>query len=295
MVLRRALTLLATALAVPLLGGCAGEPDGAELHEVYVLLDRESRAEYTLVTSDYRGKPTLPMAIDADEPVILRGDEKGAPESERYEPGTLLYMSAGAGREILQVGKDVRADRLVVRGSEEAAEELALLLGGSSTPRGDDLWNVTAPDIYTRTSFMEAPQGVLDVLPDSSFDVGDIEPPEPVNPAIVGSAGARYAADLASAEPGRREALVVGIYATADAALTLDASGRYSLRDRCASPEEMPKEGRYHVADGVVILQPEKGPAMSLAIEKDSLILPSGDGLRSVEPGWALAMEGGPK
>lgn len=293
MVHRPLFALVFAASSVASLAGCAMDADAPGEEDGFILLDRQAKEALFIEVDGFEGAPKLPLAVAAGETIHLK-TKGGEARSIQSEPGKLAYIhdvdDVNGQVEWLAVGRDARSDRLVVHASEASARELALLLGATAAPRGDGLWNLTTPDIFTKTSYMDAPEGLLEALPDAAINTGDIDLDAAPGSALLGpssSLGSGADADALDSAPGRREALFVGLYTSASSALRLDASGRFSLRDRCSGEA---KEGFYYADDGRIVLQSRGGSPISLAIDidKQTLVPPSGDRLRTLDPWWVL-------
>jgi hypothetical protein len=268
----RRLAAAAPLVLAALTGGCtqgADAPGGAG----YVLLDHAAREVTTLEQDGWEGAPLLPVALDAAEPVTLRG-----PDGERsvaLKAGMLAHVR-GAGGEIawLAVGEDIRDDRLLVHGTEAAATQLADWIGGERAARVDGLWSVSAPDILERGSFLQAPDGILEVLPDTSLEVDELIPRSALDGAILGPGAmpVEGGAPAGGRPVGSAEAELVGVYAAGNKALWLDAAGGFSLEDRCTG--EVVRAGRFFAVDDRVVLQSAGNAPMVLGRDRDRLILP---------------------
>ena len=191
------------------------------------------------------------------------------------QPGMLAHVRGAAGEiDWLEVGEDIRDDRLLVHGTEAAAAELATWIGGEPSARGDGLWMVTASDILDRGSFLEAPAGILEALPDASLSLGALVPESPLDPAVF-AAPSLVAGGEALARPvGSDEAELVGLYAAGLTALWLDAAGGYSMEDRCTG--EVVGAGRFYAVQDRVVLQPSRGALIVLGRLQDRLVHPGG-------------------
>lgn len=268
----RGVALAASLVAAPLAGGCAQatDPPGSS---GYVLLDRVARGALTVAQDGWEGAPLLPVALDASEPAMLRGAE--GERSVELQAGMLAHVRGVAGEiDWLEVGEEIRDDRLLVHGTEAAAAELALWIGGERAARGDGLWIVSAEDILDRGSFLQPPEGVLEILPDASMQLGDLGPGSIPGPGILGP-GAIVGEDDPAARPvGSVEAGLVGVYAAGVRMLWLDAAGGYSLEDRCTG--EVLGAGRFFAVEDRVVLQPGRGALVVLARDQDRLVHPGG-------------------
>ncbi|WP_437927214.1 hypothetical protein WMF37_50710 [Sorangium sp. So ce291] len=280
----------ARALLCPALlaAGCA-QPAEDPGSTGYVLLDRAARGRWTVASDGWEGAPVLPVALDVQETALLRGPD-GA-ELLELRGGTLAHVR-GAEGEIrwLAVGEEARGDRLVLRASNAAAAELAALVGGEVAARGDDLWTLTAPDLLDRGSFLDAPGGVLEVLPDTQRDPGALDALAPLDERLSAlapldarislgtpAAGPASAGDAApgAPDPGRAEAEVVGLYAAELQTLLLDASGGFTLEDRCTG--EVLATGKYLAVADRVVLRSAVGEPIVLGRDREKLF----------HPGWA--------
>ena len=263
--------LWASLLAAPLLGGCtqATEPAGTT---GYVLLDRGARDALTLAQEGWEGAPLLPVALDVGEPVSMRG--LSGERAIELQPGMLAHVRGAAGEiDWLEVGEEIRDDRLLVHGTEAAAAELATWIGGEPSARGDGLWMVTASDILDRGSFLQAPEGILEVLPDASLSLGDLVPESPLDPAIF-AAPSLVGGEAVARPVGSVEAELVGIYTAGLTTLWLDAAGGYSMENRCSG--EVVGSGRFYAVQDRVVLQPSRGALIVLGRVQDRLIHPGG-------------------
>lgn len=286
----RALFAAPPLLLALFLSGCAslGPPDD-EVPDGYVLLDRDARKTISLEVDGWEGAPILPVATPARSKFTLNV-LGGRTIDLIAEPGVLAHVHADAVVELVELGSEIRSDRLLLHGSELAVRDVALLVGGSIAARGDGLWNLTTPDIFLKASHLEESDGLIEALPDTAIDTGDVEIDAAGPSSIIGLDPDAASDDPDSAAPGRREALFVGVYTSAASTLLLDASGRYSLTDRCTG--KTAREGHYYVSGGRVVLQSKGEPPIAYAADIDTLMPPSGDRLRAFEPSWALAAPG---
>lgn len=257
--------------------GCV-QPTDPEGSTGYVLLDREARGALTLAHDGWEGAPVLPLALnvdDVEEPVTLRGADG---ETLLLLRGGHLAHVRGAAGEVswLEVGSEARADRLVLHGDEAAVAELAERVSGKAALRGDGFWSLSAPELLDRTSFLNPPEGVMEVLPETRMDLGGLEDDSSsaVRSALVGSLVAATG-DGASALTGAAEAELVGLYQAGTRSLLLDASGGFTLEDRCTG--EAIAAGRYYAIEGRVALAASPGSApIVMAREGDTLLHPGG-------------------
>ncbi|WP_437655824.1 hypothetical protein [Sorangium sp. So ce1182] len=270
----------ARALLCPALlaAGCAQpaeDPDATG----YVLLDLAARRRWTVASDGWEGAPVLPVALDVQEPALLRGPD-GA-ELLELRGGTLAHVRGAAGEiRWLALGEEARGDRLVLRASGAAAAELAALVGGEVAAHGDGLWALTAPELLDRASFLDAPGGVLEVLPDTQRDPGALDALAPLDARIslgTPAAAPASAGDVApgAPDPGRAGAEVVGLYAAELQTLLLDASGGFTLEDRCTG--EVLATGTYLAVADRVVLRSTVGEPIVLGRDREKLF----------HPGWA--------
>ncbi|WP_437590218.1 hypothetical protein [Sorangium sp. So ce1000] len=258
--------------------GCA-QPIDAPDATAYVLLDPAARARWTVASDGWQGAPVLPVALDVQEPAVLRGPERAKPIALR---GGMLAHVRGAEGEVrwLALGDEARDDRLTLDASEAAAAALAALVGGEIAARRDGLWTLTAPDLLERGSFLEPPEGVFEVLPYLQRDPGE---PAAFVPSAAQDALDALAAVPAAAggsargalEPGSAEAELVGLYAAGPRTLLLDASGGFTLEDRCTG--EVVASGAYSAAGDRVVLRSVGAAPIVLGRHQDRL----------TQPGWA--------
>ena len=256
--------LLALALAAA--AGSTGCAAGAEGPDVvgYVLLDRDARAVGRLSQSDWQGSPVLPVALDAAEPVAFASPTGRTVFDLR--PGMLAHVHGAAGSvDWLHVGDDMSPDRLRVYGSQESATDLARRLAGNVEGGADGLWTVTAPGILDRASFLQPPDGVVEVAPDAQLAAA----PKIARQAILGPVGALPQGEA----EGVRQAMVVGVYTSGQRALFLDASGGFSLEDACSG--DVLGRGRFRTDGDHVVLDSDAAP-MVLAWDAGELRDPGG-------------------
>ncbi|WP_437676716.1 hypothetical protein [Sorangium sp. So ce131] len=283
---------LAFSLLCPALlsAGCA-QPTGAPDETAYVLLDPAARAHWTIVSDGWQGAPVLPVALDVQESALLRSAGHTRPLDLR---GGMLAHVRGAEGEIrwLAVGEEARDDRLTLRASDAAAAALAALVDGEITTRRDGFWTLTAPDLLERGSFLDPPGGVIEALPETPRDLRDGAALAPsasqaALDALAGLSGAAGRGDPGAPEPGGAEAELVGLYTAELRTLLLDASGGFTIEDRCTG--EVLATGKYSAAGDHVTLRAAEGAPIVLGRDEDKL----------VHPGWAdfapLAPEPSPR
>lgn len=213
-----------------------------------VLLDREARAAGQLSHEGWHGAPALPVSLDAGEPVAFSSPAGRVVFDLR--PGAIAYLhGAGGAIEWLRLGEDVGADRLRVHATKEVAADLAKRLAGRVESGADGVFTITAPDLFERASFLEAPAGITDVVPDylgamqkgdrssGSFAIPDLE---------------RVAALPEGASEAARQAMLVGVYTAGNDAIILDADGGFTLEDACSG--DPIDRGRYHTEGDRIVL-----------------------------------------
>ena len=141
--------------------GC-GAPDAAT--SSFAVVDQQARdAGFAIEAAGTVSDAKLPLAFDASQRVSLVGPD--TEESLEADPGELVYVH-GENAEVtrLVIGQDVDADRVWVEGSREAADELALRLGGALRLDGDR-WQLAAPDALAACAAESAPLGLLGIEP----------------------------------------------------------------------------------------------------------------------------------
>lgn len=283
---RGSLPRLALLLSALLAAGCVQSPDSPDATS-YLLLDRAARAHFTVERDGWEGAPVLPVALDTEEPALLRGPEGVQLLDLR---GGMLAHVRGADGEIewLALGEEARDDRLALHASEAGAAALAELIAGEATPRGDGLWTLEAPDVLERGSFLEVPEGVLEALPDTRPDLGDLAelPPSAgvARGALLAPAAVVPAEDgpRGAAEPGQAEAELVGLYVAELRTLLLDASGGFTFEDRCSG--QVLATGRYFAVDDRVVLKSTEQAPIVLGLDRGRLIHPGGAEFALLEP-----------
>ncbi|WP_437609832.1 hypothetical protein WMF20_00890 [Sorangium sp. So ce834] len=270
---RRGLFLVLSLLGpAPLSAGCArpiDAPDGT----AYVLLDPAARARWTVESDGWRGAPVLPVALDAAEPALLRGP--GGAEVLELRGGMLAHVRGGGGEvRWLAVGEEARDDRLTVRASEAAAAALAALVDGEITARRDGLWTLAAPDLLERGSFLEPPAGVIEALPDTPRDRAAFTPSasQDALDALAAPAAAAAGSAAGTQEPGSAEAELVGLYAAGLRTLLLDASGGFTIEDRCTGA--VIATGAYSAAGDRVMLRSPGAAPIVLGRDRERLLHP---------------------
>jgi hypothetical protein len=260
-------TLAATSVA------CTA-PTGPPESTAYILLDQETRRTTRVTAEGWTGSPVLPLGVEASAAITVSGPRGSY--TPRLRAGAVAYVHAsGASIEWLELGRDVRRDRLLVRGSEEAATDLAARLAAEIAPDGDGTFRLTASDIFDRASFMVPSDAIVEALPDV-----DATPSEgPSSPALAVAMPTLPPALLP--QPHVHDVSLVGVYASKNQLLFLDASGGFTLQDSCDG--SMTMEGRYYPAEGKVVLLGEGEPLL-LARQGDVLARPDGPPLTWVVP-----------
>lgn len=239
-------------LALAIIAGCQ-TPEGGG---AYVLADHEARVAGVAVEVNGMDltAPT-PVRVHPDDDVRIYIDDLVI--ETFVGPGELLQIK---GTEVVSglLGEDVAAGVMTVNGSEDAAEELVWLTGATLR---DDL--VFAEHLYELMADLDAPEGLIEVAPlspdESPVGSGAHAQIEPL-PALTGHGKPHtvsvshvmtgFFADDAQpkpitgeASPGlgtsgelHRDPLHVGVYASPDSCLILDASGNAGP---CAGPRHM--------------------------------------------------------
>ncbi len=261
-------------LAISCLSGCTANSE-ASGETAYILLDTAARRGGALVVDTWTGKPTLPIAVEVDERVVFQGS--GEPIGIDGTPGTLTLIRGADGKvDSQRVGRDLRDDAVLVHGTAAGVAELALLLGADASMSSDGLWLLEAPDILDRGSFLDVPDGIVEVVPaplaadaeataleDGRFDILPIP--------LLDAEGQRMD-DLAA-----EESLVVGLYGIGDRVLLLDASGRATELSPCSATPLA--SGVFHVVGGrVTVSFPGTSPTV-FTRDGDALVEPGGDTL----------------
>ncbi len=174
--------------------GCQGaEKEGSG----YLLLDREARAAgFAVESGNVRAAPVLPVELTSDTELSLTGPTGRVALSGA--DGELLHVRGAQGKiESREIGGDVEPDRLVLEGTEEAASALATALGGELTEAGDGRWELQADGALADSSRVEAPNGLLQILPaEPSAEL------EPVEAPADGAAAAMLGAGLEATHAG---------------------------------------------------------------------------------------------
>jgi hypothetical protein len=234
------------------LGGATGCTAGTDEPGAvgYVMLDQEARAAGALSQDTWAGSPLLPVGLDATEQVTFASPAGRTVFEPR--PDALAYVHGRGGSiEWLRLGADVGEDRLRVYGTKEAAAQLAQRLVGRVEGGGDGLWTIVAPDILARGSFLRVPDGITEVAPERTLSARSLELSGMEKMAVLGPA-----APLPEGEPEAvRQAAVVGVYASGQSALVLDADGGFSLEDACSG--DVVGRGRFRTEGDRIVLSGE--------------------------------------
>lgn len=280
---RRGLFLAFSLLCPALLSAGCSQPIDAPDATAYVLLDPAARARWTVASDGWQGAPILPVALDVEETAVLRGPEGAARIALR---GGMLAHVRGAEGEIrwLALGEEARDDRLTLHASKAAAAALAALVGGEISRRRDGMWTLTAPDLLERGSFLDPPEGVIEALPDAQRDPGEPAAfaPSAAQDALDALAAVPAAARGGALEPGSAEAELVGLYAAGLRTLLLDASGGFTLEDRCTG--EVVATGQYSAAGDRVMLRSAGAASIVLDRDRDRLVQPGGSAFAPLAP-----------
>ena len=140
------------------LAACGGRAEGPS---AYVLLDGDAReAGLRLEVGGRAMAPLLPLALRPEEEVALLTPSGRLPVALAAEELTWLH---GADATLERAA--ITRDRLLVDGDEHAVRLLAEMLGGSAGPLPDGAYALSAPDLYERASFLDAPAGVREARP----------------------------------------------------------------------------------------------------------------------------------
>ena len=246
----------------PLLAAILGCGGPSPENTAYVLIEEEARAAgYGMSAGAFQGSPVLPIAVDLSQPAFLTGP-KGRVPLELRRGSLTLVRGAGGNIDWAAIGRDIRADRFVVKGSESSAKTLAALLDAQVERRGDQRWALTAPDVYDRASYMGA-------------EVKGAEPEAGGEPAVVRSApdlsdvpsrlsvAAPAAPKLAAASPARSITAVVGAFSDGKRLLLLDTSGGFTLSSICGGAAV--SSGSFGLEGDFVVLTPARGVPTVLA------------------------------
>lgn len=154
---------LLVGLAVAL--GAVGCQGASEEGTGYILLDREARAAgFAVEGAEGKLASVLPVELDTVSEISLSGPTgKTTIVGAR---GELLHVRGPQGRiESRELGGDVDADRVLLRGTEAVANELAVLLGGEVLGEKDGAWGIQATEALQAAAQVTAPEGVLEILP----------------------------------------------------------------------------------------------------------------------------------
>jgi hypothetical protein len=245
----------------------------------YVLLDRDARAAGHLSQGDWQGAPVLPVALDATEPVAFSSSAGRTVFDLR--PGVLAHVHGAAGAvEWLRVRNDVSDERLQVYGPHDAAADLAHRLAGRLEGGKDGLFTVSAPDILDRGSFLQPPDGIVEVVPEPVVEATGLGKAGIEGRSLLGAGAADQLAVPAPGGEGAGLAALVGVYASGGSALILDAAGGFEMADLCSGDET--SRGRYHTDGDRIVLDAET--PMVLAIEDGALRDAAGGRFAPVAP-----------
>src|SRR6185369_8099799 len=101
----------------------------------------------------------LPVGLDTAEPVAF--SSSAGRELFELRAGMLAHVHGAAGAiEWLRLHDDVSDDRLRVRGSREAAVDLARRVAGRVEGGEGGAFTIVAPDVFDRSSFLRPPDGI---------------------------------------------------------------------------------------------------------------------------------------
>ncbi len=271
------------------LGGCSSSVEMDE-QPAYVLLDRNARQNSVLIHGSWAGNPALPLEFDAMDSLSwkMNADELDAMPIE-LQGGKLAYLHGNpVSIEWLELGADARNDRLILHGSEQSLRELASLVGGSFSERGDGFWTLAAAGLFSKTSFLEAGDGILEAIPDTWVETGDSDIRIGSNEnSIVFNTNSFAFGDEGEEGgepvlPGRAEALAVGIYSAGDSLMVLDASGHFSISDICSG--EAKDEGYFYAGGRGVVLRSKRNGNQALVPTGTGFQNEKGISFKPVEP-----------
>src|SRR5688572_8787575 len=145
--------------------GCEAADPSVSGERAWVMVDEAAAREGSRVRhAAWADAPRLPTEIEPADPAIAAG-----PHDERIElgvaDGVVAHVMAGGAIERLELGIDAPMDRLIARGDPEAVGELADLLDAELSERDGD-FVLAAEGLFEATSFLEVPEGVVEVTLD---------------------------------------------------------------------------------------------------------------------------------
>lgn len=265
-------------LAPPLLllfAGCTA-PTEVGADDAYVLLDAEARSAGVLALDDWTAAPVLPIGVSPEERVVYRG--RGGAFDVPLAAGSITVLEGrSATPRTLRIGEDARDDALFLHATADAAAELARLMGGEVSLGPMGLYRLDVSDALARGSFLEGPNGLLEVepvppevLPDLELlaELGPFDDGAPI--PLLDAEGQRVGDD------GERDAEVVGLYGAGDQVLLLDAAGRATMLDPCRA--QPLRTGVFHTRGSRVLVAFSDG-TWNLSRAGDALVLPDGEPL----------------
>lgn len=268
--------------------GCSSSLDGMGEQQAYVLLDREARQNSMLLHGNWKGNPVLPTEFDDQDSVVWR---MNSGESEEMpivlQAGKLAYLHANPVEiEWMELGTEVRDDRLLLNGSEESLNELAGRMGASISARGDGYWTFSVEGLFARGSFVETGADILEAVPDTWVETGNAEAGvgSDTNSIVFnpGLLGGEEEEGKDAMVPGRAEALSVGIYSSGSTLLVLDGSGHFSLSDICTGDEK--DSGYFYAGQNGIVLRSKHSGNQALVPTGSGWKDSNGVSFKSVDP-----------
>ncbi len=166
---------------------------GAEPQEQtsYLVLDQGARAAGFTVDGDKAESPVLPVELETTGDVeLVAGNSR---VSFKPEAGKVAVIHGPEGDvEQRALGHEVDGDKLLTRGSEAAARELAGVLGGTYVKTGDGSFEITAENALGEASRISPVAGLIEVLPGALDDADEHK----ASPKAAPAAGAQRAANV---------------------------------------------------------------------------------------------------
>jgi hypothetical protein len=240
-------------------GACGPDSDQHPL----LLLDAQARsAGYALTVGDWTGSPVTPIAVSPMDDVVVNGPTGKLHVVPR--PGALgVVTRSGAGVTWQVLGKEVDADRFVVRGPEHAARELATALDAQLNRDGDERWVISGPEVLAQSAWMKTHDELQELVPEALSSPAPLQPPaaqfQVAAAPMMPSSALRLIDDIPS---------VVGVYqAPNETTLVLDASGGFALQEGCEV-----ELGRFFVTGGTVVLTPDNAARRELTLQENGVL-----------------------
>jgi hypothetical protein len=262
-------------LLLLLVAGCTA-PTEVGADGAYVLLDAEARSAGALTLDGWTGAPVLPIEVSPEERVTYQG--RGGSFEVPVEAGSLTVLEGrDASPRTLRLGHEVREDALFLHATAEAAAELGRLLGGEVSLGPTGLYRLDAGDALALGSFLEAPNGLLEVEPVPPEVVASLELLAELAPFDDGAPIPLLDAEGQQVgDGGERDAEVVGLYGVDAQVLLLDAAGRATMLDPCGGRPL--RTGVFHTRGSRVLVAFGDG-TWNLSRAGDALVLPDGQPL----------------